>query len=452
MNNAGGGDSGPIVRKRKLPSIALKIPISELQGKAYVYTLLSDPRACKASMLYTVIMNITVFVSTMVLVVETLFIENPITLVWYIFDTVFVTFFTFDMWARFLTCPDKCAFAQDTMNWLDFISTAPYYFQFFTDGFMYNSINGMLRCLRAFRHIRLIRVTKSGPIMITLEQSMRKSVSALTVPIFYMLLSMVVLSALCYFIELDEGCDETVAGECEAYTGDYPAFHPESPGWNPWNRPAFDSLPHAMWWCVVTMTGTGYGDMYPVTWKGQIVASVTAAIGVFFIAMPFAVSGGSFWHAWSVYVEERELERMMKEGNTTEELTPEELGFQDKNEIKLLSLCYGSSLPMAEFVDDFNDNGTLPSDQDIKEMTGNLDTMVDAIIQELDDRHEKRLKMLQLREWVRARSEAILKRVALPSKPDYIDDDAAKKATAFHEEYGYLYEVSRSEITNPLKE
>jgi hypothetical protein len=207
-----------------------------------------------------------------------------------------------------------------------------------------------------------------------------------------------------------------------------------------------------MWWCVVTMTGTGYGDMYPVTWKGQIVASVTAAIGVFFIAMPFAVSGGSFWHAWSVYVEERELERMMKEGNTTEELTPEELGFQDKNEIKLLSLCYGSSLPMAEFVDDFNDNGTLPSDQDIKEMTGNLDTMVDAIIQELDDRHEKRLKMLQLREWVRARSEAILKRVALPSKPDYIDDDAAKKATAFHEEYGYLYEVSRSEITNPLKE
>lgn len=33
----------------------------------------------------------------------------------------------------------------------------------------------------------------------------------------------------------------------------------ECPRWDPYDRPTFDDLPLTIWWCVVTMTGVGYG-------------------------------------------------------------------------------------------------------------------------------------------------------------------------------------------------
>jgi len=39
----------------------------------------------------------------------------------------------------------------------------------------------------------------------------------------------------------------------------------------------------ALWWSFVTITTVGYGDKYPVTWEGQIVAAIlmTAGVGLF---------------------------------------------------------------------------------------------------------------------------------------------------------------------------
>lgn len=54
----------------------------------------------------------------------------------------------------------------------------------------------------------------------------------------------------------------------------------------------------AMWWCVVTFTTVGYGDMNPRTPQGQMIAVLTMVVGVFFLAMPLAVVGGSFHAAW----------------------------------------------------------------------------------------------------------------------------------------------------------
>jgi len=42
----------------------------------------------------------------------------------------------------------------------------------------------------------------------------------------------------------------------------------------------FTSIPAAMWWCMVTITTVGYGDMYPATLAGKLVAASTMIMGL----------------------------------------------------------------------------------------------------------------------------------------------------------------------------
>jgi len=42
----------------------------------------------------------------------------------------------------------------------------------------------------------------------------------------------------------------------------------------------FDTLPHALWWALATLTTVGYGDMAPVTTLGRIVAGLVMISGI----------------------------------------------------------------------------------------------------------------------------------------------------------------------------
>ena len=57
---------------------------------------------------------------------------------------------------------------------------------------------------------------------------------------------------------------------------------------------AFSSIPAAMWWAVATMTTVGYGDVYPVTVLGRILAGVTALLGIAAFALPTSILGAGF--------------------------------------------------------------------------------------------------------------------------------------------------------------
>ena len=49
---------------------------------------------------------------------------------------------------------------------------------------------------------------------------------------------------------------------------------------------AFASIPHAMWWAVVTLTTVGYGDLYPVTAGGRIFTGLMLLVALGIIAVP----------------------------------------------------------------------------------------------------------------------------------------------------------------------
>jgi voltage-gated potassium channel len=56
----------------------------------------------------------------------------------------------------------------------------------------------------------------------------------------------------------------------------------------------FGTIPHAMWWAIVTLGTVGYGDVVPVTALGKLVSVLTIVGGLMMIALPVAIISTAF--------------------------------------------------------------------------------------------------------------------------------------------------------------
>ena len=56
----------------------------------------------------------------------------------------------------------------------------------------------------------------------------------------------------------------------------------------------FGSIPRSLWWAIITLTTIGYGDVYPVTVVGKIIAGFVAICGIGLIAMPTGILAAAF--------------------------------------------------------------------------------------------------------------------------------------------------------------
>lgn len=121
-----------------------------------------------------------------------------------------------------------------------------------------------LRILRLFRLIRLLKIARYSPAVTTLMHVLSVERRALFGTL---------LLALCVM---------SLSGECM-----YIIEGTVQPN-------VFGSLPDCLYWAIITLTTVGYGDKFPITILGKLLAGVTAILGLGLFALPVGIIASGF--------------------------------------------------------------------------------------------------------------------------------------------------------------
>ena len=112
---------------------------------------------------------------------------------------------------------------------------------------------------------------------------MANSLNALLLQFLLMFLAAILFASLIYFVEQGEWDDEQGLW-----------IYPEGSSTADGEASAFTSIVKGLWWCITTITTVGYGDMFPRTPGGKLVAICTFGAGLLSIAVPVAVVASNF--------------------------------------------------------------------------------------------------------------------------------------------------------------
>jgi len=150
-------------------------------------------------------------------------------------------------------------YMRSPLGVIDLLAILPFYVPFF--------IELDLRILRIFRLFRIVRLLKLGHYVSSFNLIMKvikNKSSELLVTLSIALVILFLTSILMFNIEYEAQPDK------------------------------FQSIFHALWWSVATLTTIGYGDIFPITPYGQVLAAITAIFGIGLIAIPTSIISMGF--------------------------------------------------------------------------------------------------------------------------------------------------------------
>lgn len=258
---------------------------------------------------------------------------------------VFVSIvFTIEYVARIVSCANAWVYFWDALNLVDFLAVIPFWIELTIEG---GGGSDMLRVIRVIRLARIFRLLKSARfrewfdiLFITFKESSQSGGLLVTL----MLLQIIIFASLLYYTEM---------GVQDKLTGEYVSRRDGVPS-------KFTSILSAAWWCIVTMTTVGYGDMYPKSPWGMAIAILAMFIGLFVIALPVIIVGGKFEEAYADFRKEqqrRERSRKNEEGNRGGNLVEHYLKqINDKIDVgcgvRNVELPFFTADDMSQFVDE----------------------------------------------------------------------------------------------------
>lgn len=185
------------------------------------------------------------------------------------FERISVAFFTMEfllrLWARGAAyVPENGGSSRGRMEYLtsfhgmiDILAIAPFYLQALFPG-------ADLRILRMLRLLRLLKISRYNSALEDLMRAILDERRSFVATLYILCIAITLSSALMYYAE--------------------GAAQPDK----------LASIPHAMYWSLITLTTVGYGDISPITPIGKFISTVTALLGVSTVAMFTGIIASSF--------------------------------------------------------------------------------------------------------------------------------------------------------------
>lgn len=223
-----------------------------LKQKAYITIYGTSTTAGK---MFDIILLIFILISSFLVMLESIQdVDKHLHLLLVVLEWIITIFFSLEYALRVISNPKRKQYIFSFYGIIDLISILPMYLSFFFVESKFLSIIRILRLLRIFRILDLAQFNHQAN---ELRTALSASRTKIMVFIYFVLVICILLGALMYMIE-------------------------------PHNE-AFTSIPRSIYWCVVTLTTVGYGDVVPTTTLGQIMASAIMILGYGIIAVPTGI-------------------------------------------------------------------------------------------------------------------------------------------------------------------
>lgn len=183
-------------------------------------------------------------------------------------DAIAFSVFTLEYVARLYAAPDNPLYRQfRSPRWrhvrggqaiIDLVTILP----FVLESFLHHQLD--LRFLRAFRLMRMLKLTRYTSATQTLLKVLQREWQVIFASVFVMLLLVVLTASIGYLFE-----------------------HPAQPD-------KFENIPQSIYWAVITLASVGYGDISPVTPMGRALTVVLALVGIGIFAIPAGLLASAF--------------------------------------------------------------------------------------------------------------------------------------------------------------
>ena len=174
-------------------------------------------------------------------------------------EWIITILFSIEYIARIITVKKPLNYIFSFYGVIDLLSTIPKYISLIFGGIHALAALRALRLLRVFRILKLARYLGASN---NLVSALKASRAKIFVFLFAVLILSIIFGTIMYMVEGEEN--------------------------------GFTNIPKSVYWCIVTLTTVGFGDIAPQTPLGQLIATFIMILGYGIIAVPTGIVSAEY--------------------------------------------------------------------------------------------------------------------------------------------------------------
>ncbi|XP_056326766.1 potassium voltage-gated channel subfamily S member 3a [Danio aesculapii] len=248
-------------------------------------------------------------------------VENPVLDV---FETFCVLWFSLEFIVRLVVTPCLRKFICNALNIIDFASIVPFYATLAfekvdpEESEELENVGRVVQILRLMRIFRILKLARHSVGLRSLGATLRHSYHEVGLLILFLSVGISIFSVLIYFVEREDQESE------------------------------LQTIPVGWWWATISMTTVGYGDTYPITLPGKLIATLCIICGLLVVALPITIIFNKFSKYYQRQKALVESDQLQSEDEKQPDLSMPFLHIADLYSQKMNSLAHSASSRSSE--------------------------------------------------------------------------------------------------------